>query len=87
MTLLSFLLALALGFGTGACAGLLAAIASTVIEHRRAQSRTETFEVRSQAGKFRVQVPKNATPEETQRAVEEIRRIGQLAQQHPLAVQ
>lgn len=78
----NFLLSLAFGFGTGLCAGALATVASIVIERRRARSRTETFEVRSQAGTFKVHVPKNATPEETQRAVEEIRRIGQLAHQH-----
>jgi hypothetical protein len=44
----------------------------------------ETVEVRDRGGKLltRFTISKNPSPEEVERGVEEIRRVGKLAQQH-----
>ncbi len=81
---LDFLPQLVLGLMTGGVAWLLGGVLAQFIDKRRARSRTETFEVRSRSGKLltTIIVPKHATPEETMTAVDEIRRVGKLAQQH-----
>lgn len=73
----------ALGVVTSGAAWGLSQLVGQLIDRSRARSTTVTFEARDHDGKWHtIIVPKNPTPEQTERALEEIRRVGTLARQH-----